>query len=308
MIVHAALLIVLALWHLRPPVEDLRKIVMLGEESKLEELDLFEPTKIEVQELEVQEVSSQAFAAGDIGMANFGAPQLVTAMTAVDMAAFNPTVGEIGQLFGAEGKGLADTGSGYGGAQFFGVKAGGRKFVFIVDSSLSMRKGKFDAARVELEQAVRRLTEDQLFYVMFFDWDSNRLRLGQWDRQRRNWTANAEPEERAVFATNENKAHVEEWMKTVELELKTLVYDSVVTALEMYPDAIYILTDGKFGDTAKVERYLAQNNYIHDEQGDKRAKIIIHTVGFYSRDGEPVLKKMADDYGGTYRFVAEPGK
>ena len=36
--------------------------------------------------------------------------------------------------------------------------------------------------------------------------------------------------------------------------------------------------------------------------------MIIHTVGFYNRDGEPVLKKMADDYGGTYRFVPQPGK
>jgi hypothetical protein len=84
------------------------------------------------------------------------------------------------------------------------------------------------------------------------------------------------------------------------------VLESVKKAMEMYPDAIYILTDGKFGDTRQVERYLDENNYSQDEQGNKAPKIVIHTVGFYNRDGEPVLKKMADNFGGTYRFVPKP--
>jgi hypothetical protein len=213
---------------------------------------------------------------------------------------------DIGLLFGENGQGMADVGAGYGGAEFFGVKAGGRKFVFIVDSSKSMGGGKFEAACYELAQAVRRLDEDQLFYVIFFDWDANRLRLGKWDPRTRTWTPNEEPEDRAVLATEENKAQVEAWMQTVELELKTLVLESFQYAMGMYPDAIYVLTDGRFGDTKKVEKYLAENNYILDEQGEKKPKVVIHTVGFYNREGEPVLKKMAKDFGGTYRFVPDP--
>lgn len=306
MAVHALLLIVLALFHVSGGGKQLQQIVLIDNEIAEQEVELFEPVEIEVQEIEVQEISATALSAQDLGLASLGTPQLVPTSLTVEMSTMGPTMEDIGLLFGADGKGLADTGAGYGGAEFFGVKAGGRKFVFIVDSSLSMKNGKFDAARVELEQAVRRLEQDQLFYVMFFDWDSNRLRLGEWDRAHRNWTANAEPEERAVFATQENKEHVSAWMKTIELELKTLVLDSVKSAMEMYPDAIYLLTDGRFGDTRQVERYLAENNYVEDEQGNKTPKVIIHTVGFYSRAGEPVLKKLADDFGGTYRFVPQP--
>lgn len=308
MAAHAVLLIVLALFHVTGAAKRVQEIVLLDDDIAEQEVELFEPVEIEMDDLEVQEISTQALSAQDMGIADLGSPQLMPNAVKVDMGAVGPAMEDIGLLFGSEGKGMADTGAGYGGAEFFGVKAGGRKFVFIVDSSLSMKGGKFEAACYELEQAVRRLGEDQLFYVMFFDWDSNHLHLGTWDRSHRNWTVNPEPEERAVFATQENKEQVGLWMKTVELELKTLVLESVQDAMEMYPDAIYILTDGKFGDTRKVEKYLEENNYTTDEQGNKRAKVIIHTVGFYNRDGEPVLKKMADNYGGTYRFVPQPGK
>ncbi|MEQ8790429.1 MAG: VWA domain-containing protein [Pirellulaceae bacterium] len=304
--VHFVLLIALALWPLAQMVEQSREIVLLPDDAQ-EEPAVFEPMKFEVQDLDVQEISTESFASGDIGMANLGSPaEFVPSTSMVGMASMENVGDDIGLLFGEDGKGMADVGAGYGGAQFFGVKAGGRKFVFIVDSSKSMGGGKFDAARYELTQAVRRLSEDQLFYVIFFDWDANRLRLGEWNQRLGRWSPNDEPEERAVLASNENKAHVEQWMETVELELKTLVLESFEHAMEMYPDAIYVLTDGRFGDTKRVEKYLAENNYIVDEFGNKQPKVIIHTVGFYNRDGEAVLEKMAKDYGGTYRFVPDP--
>ena len=182
MAVHAVLLILLALFTVSGEAKRVQEIVLLDDDIAEQEVELFEPVEIEMADLEVQEISTQALSAQDMGIANLGSPQLMPNAVNVDIGAMGPVMEDIGLLFGADGKGLADTGAGYGGAEFFGVKAGGRKFVFIVDSSLSMKNGKFEAACYELEQAVRRLSEDQLFYVMFFDWDSNHLHLGQWDR------------------------------------------------------------------------------------------------------------------------------
>lgn len=205
-------------------------------------------------------------------------------------------VGEMGEVFGSGGKGLKVLGGGNGSAEFFGVKAGGRRFVFIVDSSNSMRGQKFTDAKEELMYAVRRLDKSQAFYVIFFDQDA--LRMFDSDK--------AEPAERPVAATLANIQKLETWMKTVENERRTDPYDAVKFALEMRPDAIFILSDGQFTDRGRTVEYLARENIVDDAAYGKSPRVVVHTIGFYSKDGEVTLEAIAKAYKGTYRFVAPP--
>lgn len=187
-------------------------------------------------------------------------------------------------------------------AMFYGVKAKGNRFVFIVDSSNSMRGNKFFEAKRELLYALRRLSKDQLFYVIFFDANAERMVLDPTDGLFQ------DPAPTLAPATVENLLKVERWIGTVQNELKTNPYDAVKFAIEQSPDAIFLLTDGQFTDKGKTLRYLARENISKDDLGRRQVKVVVHTIGFYSRDGEPVLKELARTYQGTYQFVEPPGK
>src|SRR5687768_14068493 len=75
-----------------------------------------------------------------------------------------------------EERGKARLGKGAGGEEFFGTKASGHKFVFVVDCSLSMLENdRWLTAATELCAAVDRLEPDQLFYVILFDGGVRRM-------------------------------------------------------------------------------------------------------------------------------------
>ena len=77
-------------------------------------------------------------------------------------------------------------------------------------------------------------------------------------------------------------------------------------ARKLQPDAIYILSDGRFTDRGRTLRYLQLNNRLDNPIFGKGPKVVVHTVGFHGRDGEETLQTIAKSYGGTYRFVPGP--
>lgn len=297
-IVHLVALLVLAF--LTIPLEEAKPlpILLVAElDDEVEELVITTTvqfdTKLENLTATPQGIDSEELTSADIGESLQSLPR---PDNSVAMATVEATWDDLGALFGVKGQGVKPTDTRGQGAEFFGVKAGGRKFVFIVDSSNSMKRGRFDAARKELEYAIRRLDGNQFFYVIFFDHDAARM----------TFDPNKEPEERAARANIRNIQLAEKWMSGIENELRTDPFDAVKFAVEMLPDAIYILSDGKFTDKGKTERYLANFNKLSDPIDGARPKVVIHTVGFYSRDGEECLQRIAKEYGGTYRFVSAP--
>jgi hypothetical protein len=301
---HLALILLLAIATVSLPENSIRQVIVAAVTDEIEPLAI-EDAFAEIEPTEMPAVTLAPLAA-DAGMANLGDPAAALPASLGEIAAVStaPVAGEIGDLFGDDGQGFARNDTGLGAAEFFGVKAGGRKFVFVVDSSRSMHGGKFDAALEELHYAVSKLSKDQFFYVIFFDWNAERMRFPV--ESSRPGALKDEPEPRAVRATAENIRNLEAWMKTVELELKTDPYEAMKFAVEMLPDAIYLLTDGMFG--GRTESYLAGNNMIEDSLDGPRPKVVIHTIGFWSDEGQLVLKRIADNYGGTYRFVPPPVK
>jgi len=176
-----------------------------------------------------------------------------------------------------------------GGAEFFGVQASGRRFVFVVDSSLSMSGPKWETACQELLGAIDRLTEEQYFYVIFFDGDSHPM-FGQTVRI-------SEME----LATPENVRHLKQWLTTVQLGFDTSPCQSVTHAIQLRPDAVFLLTDGDFNDYTAV--YLRKHNVKKIDPQGSNSQIAVHTICFRNRDGQKVLKRIAKENGGRFRFV-----
>jgi hypothetical protein len=203
-------------------------------------------------------------------------------------------VGDVQALFGEQGSALATAGTGQAGAEFFGVRAKGTRFVFIVDASLSMQDGnRWYEANRELLAALDRLEAHHQFYVMFFNKDCHRM-----------FDAN-NPEPAMLPATVENRERFRQWLATVKLGYFTEPCKSVQFALSLEPDAIYLLSDGDFEDqTAAMLRRTNLERVRGQRKGTPRA--IVHTIGFHSHDGQQVLKRIAQENGGRYLFVPPP--
>lgn len=81
----------------------------------------------------------------------------------------------------------------------------------------------------------------------------------------------------------------------------TLPLTAVRFALKMKPDAVFLLSDGEFQDS--TDTYLRAANLIHEDDGRVHPKIVVHTICFRSLAGAGMLKLIAAENGGTFRFV-----
>jgi hypothetical protein len=190
-----------------------------------------------------------------------------------------------------DGEFLAATGAAEDGpgAEFYGVKASGRKFVFVVDSSRSMHGPRWEAAVRELLRAVSRLQEGQFFYVIFFD----ALPHPMFDQ----------PASEASFFAVE-KRHIDrlrQWATSMTLGPDTEPLAAIKIACRLRPDAIYLLSDGEFRD--KTALYLRRNNHARDENGRKTPAFAVHTIALQSRQGQPLLERIAKENAGEFRFI-----
>jgi hypothetical protein len=176
------------------------------------------------------------------------------------------------------GRNLRQVQSG-GSAGFFGLEARGKRFVYIVDASGSMRGDRFQRACAELMRSVSELSDDQGFYVFFFNSATFPLFF----------PATAQG---PVPATAENKHRLMQWIGHAVADGSTYPKTALFTALAMQPDAIFVLSDGKFPERT-VRRVTAEN-----ESG-----VVIHSIGFGGQAAEEVLKPLAEQNGGHYKFV-----
>ncbi len=293
-VVHGVIVLILGLLTVEASGES--KKTMLMSQSVVEELEELEDVLLEdpLEDIPAAEFESLSTQLEDPGLADFGTLAFTEQSDVEDMSELSPPepLEEVGALFGSTGEGYASVGEGMGGATFFGVKAGGRRFVFVVDGSKSMNKNGWDQCKLELVSAMRRLRPYQHFYVILFAAVPHR-QLGD-----------EAPEPKLLRATDENIKKVQEWLYSFELELGTRPLESMKIALKLDPDGIYFLTDGKLHDD--TEGYLKKQNKREDAYEDIVPGSVVHTIGFFTADGQEVLKRIADENGGSYRFVPRP--
>jgi len=166
-----------------------------------------------------------------------------------------------------------------GGASFFGLSAEGKSFVYIVDRSGSMQGLPLAVAKANLKASIGCLKEDQEFFVFFYNQDSYPM-----------------PGAQMVSATEENKQACYNWITGMASGGGTQPTASLLAAIRMRPEVIFFLSDGAFAEQVC--------DVVRNAQRD--SPVTIHTIGFVHRRGEKVLKRLADESGGTYGFV--PGQ
>jgi hypothetical protein len=181
------------------------------------------------------------------------------------------------------------------GADFFGVKAIGNTFVYIVDSSPSMRRdGAFEAARKEIVRSLSSMKPKQRFFISFFGKEIDPMVF-----------ESGVVEKYPVYAKPENLTKTIDWLSRVQVQKEGLPPNNALTeAIGMQPDGIFLLFDG---DTkVDVAKYLRRVNRSDDILTAGMPKIPIHVVHFFQDEFQKQMRQVAEENGGTYRFVPRP--
>jgi hypothetical protein len=179
---------------------------------------------------------------------------------------------------GGEGAGLA---GGVGGTSFFGAGAKGVRFAYIVDASGSMESDyRFVIAMRELGRSLEALPDFAYFYVMLFATDAFRPSDQEgWQRARRT-----------------DIARMRRWLKDQGPSGATnpLPAFAAIFALDVPPDVIFFMTDGQIPE--ETPEQVARLN-------SRGRRAVIHTIAFGDQSGRAALQRIAEDSGGSYRYV-----
>ena len=187
----------------------------------------------------------------------------------------------------ADGDSLNDRWSGYlagsgaakgGTTSFFGLKARGTKFIYVVDCSGSMNGRKLLAAKAELYRSINAYKSSMQFYIIFYNSNPNSMPGGE-----------------LVSAAEANKRKAFNWVERISAGGGTNPAPAILAALELKPDAIWLLSDGLFSQQAC--------DVI--QQANTKNRVQIHTIAFHDNNGEAPLKRIAQENRGKYRFVQD---
>lgn len=211
----------------------------------------------------------------DNNFTNFTGPIL-------DAIAASDFVAEVPRQETGKGDAATGTGNDFGGG-FFGSGESETSVVFVVDNSRSMNrphdspaKTRFRRVKVELVNCVAAMPPSRRFSIIFFARET--VPLSQTE---------------LLPATDAVKASSLEWVARMGSGgAPTDPRSALRGALRMRPDQIYFLTDGEF-----------DRPIMRDLLTLKQSATRIDTFAFGDQAGEAVLKTLAENNRGTYRFI-----
>jgi len=189
-----------------------------------------------------------------------------------------------GKIFG---DGDDDIGGGGGG------DGGPKSIVFVIDASGSMVE-KFTLVQRDLARAIRALSDEDRFNVVFFQQDAaiTVLRPGL-------LPADAKAKQSAIERAGEGSTLVRPRGSSNPLP-------ALGTALAWRPDQIVLLSDNITG-AGRYQIELADliAEVARLKQRHRAAETRIDTVQFLRPDPHDALRRLAGEHAGRYRFVAE---
>lgn len=205
-----------------------------------------------------------------------------------------------GEAFGSRGAG---TGGSVDKASFFGTAAQGKRFVYVLDMSGSMKDGgdgtlagcRFRRAVEELLRSIDGLAMDQLFYVYLFSDETRPLFDEPFAAPR--WRQ----------ATAETKAMLAAWLAAVQPSGGTDPRAALSLGMALRPDALFLLSDGRFhgkehqvvGPPPRRSKRAGEGAGEFAPQGGAP----IHTFAFEDVLACNSLQALAFRTGGVYRFI-----
>lgn len=172
-------------------------------------------------------------------------------------------------------------GGGGGSGNIFDREGRGTKFVYVIDFSGSMNGARLAAAKAELIDSIENLHRSMEFYVIFFDEHYETM-----------------PEPGMVKATQENLDRAIRWIESMSARGGTDPTGAMMKALDLNPHTIFLLSDGIFSATICES--------IRKANAD--GQVSICTIAFHDRSGEAVLRRIAEENHGDYRFVPAPAE
>ncbi|MBI3865137.1 MAG: VWA domain-containing protein [Planctomycetia bacterium] len=171
--------------------------------------------------------------------------------------------------------------------EYHGIPICAKRVVFVLDTSLSMRGAKIDAAKAELIRAIRALPKEVNFSVISFD---NTVRI--WQRE-------------LVSATEQMKHIAVNVVIEQPLGSNTASYDALEAAFSLEPEAIFFLSDGapmggKIDDPKQIVHDLSSLNRVR--------RISVHSIGVDTNlAGAAIfarfMKSLAETNWGIYKAV-----
>jgi hypothetical protein len=159
----------------------------------------------------------------------------------------------------------------------------GSNVVFILDNSMSMMtNGKSLSARQSVARTLEAMNASQTFYVLLFH-------SGGYEGM---------PFLGPMPATPGNIRAMTNWLFNVGHRTGADPTKAAQRALGLAPapDTVWLLSDSEIPDKV-VDNIREANASVNAH---------INTIGFYSRAGEPGLRRVADENRGTYRFIPPP--
>jgi len=162
---------------------------------------------------------------------------------------------------------------------FFGLRARGQFFVFVVDQSGSMiDDDRLIRAKIELLRTVFALEPPQRFEVIFYNEEATPMPGGPLPRP----------------ADLKTKNQLTSWLHLIGPDGGTDPRPALSQALALQPDAVFLLSDGEFPE-GTVERVARLNP----------RKVPIHCVDMTGGQAGNHLLRIARDSGGQY--ASRPG-
>jgi hypothetical protein len=173
-------------------------------------------------------------------------------------------------------------------AKFYGASIPGNRFVFVIDTSQSMKGERWESLQRELLRCIKSLSLDQKFFIISFDSEPHPM-FGK-----------LPPEGVFLSNTDKNLARVRSWLRSINLGHSTLPAASLGIALRLEPDAILLLSDGEIRDSSIDDLRTFNRVFNSDEE---TVKIPVHTFLLHSFVGYENLAKIAEENAGVFTPV-----
>ena len=171
--------------------------------------------------------------------------------------------------------------------EYYGIPICAKRVVFVLDTSLSMRGARIDAAKTELIRVIKALSQEVFFDVIAFD---NTVRV---------WRPELVP------ASEQMKQLAVNVVIEQPLKFKTASFDALEAAFGLDPEAIFFLSDGapfggKIDAPAEIISTIGKWNRVR--------RVSIHSIGVGVSEPKAevyaaFLKGLAETNWGIYKAV-----